>query len=98
MARRLTAARARVAPARREAYLAAVAELAAAHRAAGGHFWLFARRDAPDVYLEFAEHGDASPTAAVPPTLAVRLAALADYDATRAEEWHELPLAPREGE
>lgn len=93
----LTAARARVAPARREAYLAAVAELAAVHRAAGGHFWLFTRGDGRNEFLEFAEHGAVSPATVVPATLASRLAALADYDATREEEWHELSLAPREG-
>lgn len=92
MARRLTAARAMVRPERREAYLAAVRELAAAHRAGDGRFWLFERTEVPGEFLEFAEHGDASPATAVPAALATRLADLASYETTRHAEWREVPL------
>lgn len=97
MTRRLTAARAQVPPARREAYLAAVAELAAAHRAVGGHFWLFERDDRAGAFLEFAEHAASRPPDVVPLALATRLADLADYDATRDLAWHEVPLADHPG-
>lgn len=97
MARRLTAARARVATGHREAYLAAAAELAARHRDAGGHFWLFEREEVPGEFLEFAEHAAVVPGGPVDPALAARLAALAAYDASRDAVWREVPLATTPG-
>lgn len=92
MARRLTAARARVASERRAAYLAAARELAAVHRAGGGRFWLFERPDRPGEFLEFAERTADQAIPVVPTALATRLAALADYDAMRHVEWQDVPL------
>jgi hypothetical protein len=90
MPRRLQAARARVSPARREAYLALVAELAAVHRAAGGHFWLFEREARSGEFLEFAEHGQQSPGSVVAPGLRALLAEEADYGADRDVDWCEV--------
>lgn len=95
MRRHLTAARAIVPPGARAEYLAAIGALAAHHRAAGGHFWLFERGDRPGEFLEFAEATGAP--VAREPALAARLAALAAYDATRDIDWVDVGLDPPTG-
>lgn len=95
MRRHLTATRASVAPGARAAYLAAIGALAAHHRAAGGHFWLFERGDRPGEFLEFAEATGAPVVR--DPALAARLAALAAYDAAGDIDWVDVAVDPPAG-
>jgi hypothetical protein len=85
----LQVARARVARARQEEYLALIGELAAAARAAGAHLWVFRHRHDPELFIEFREGAGEPPRDPAP--AASRLAGLASYEAGGADVWEELP-------
>jgi hypothetical protein len=92
MPRALTAARASVAAGQVELYLAAAAELAAALKARGLHFWLFRRSGDPDTFREFCEGADAAALAADAGerVLRERLRALATYAGDADALWDEV--------
>lgn len=82
-------ARARVLPVRQAEYLALIGELAAVARTAGGHLWVFRHRHDPELFIEFREGAGEPPRDPAP--AAVRLAALASYEAGGADVWEEMP-------
>ncbi len=81
-------ARARVPRARQDEYLALVAELGAAARAAGGHLWVFRSRHDDELFIEFREGAGEPPRD--PAALASRLAGLATYEPGGADVWEEI--------
>jgi hypothetical protein len=104
VSRILTVARAKVAGDRREAYLAAVHDLAERLAARGQQFWVFERRDAAGEFLEFAEGSDdaghraAGPHDAAEVELEAQLRELAQYDGERDVRWDAVPLSSPDGE
>jgi hypothetical protein len=80
--------RARVPRAHQGEYLAVIAELAAAARAAGGHLWVFRSRHDPERFIEFREGAGEPPRDPAP--AAARLAALAAYEPGGADVWEEI--------
>jgi hypothetical protein len=98
MARALTVARLRVAPARQAEYLAVLAELEALGRARGRHLWVFRSGSDPDLFLEFSESGAVEHHRAVAlaagreAVLEARLRELGEHEPPVNELWHEVPL------
>jgi hypothetical protein len=88
----LVAARASVAPARRAAYREAVAALAAAAAARGGHLWVLEAPGPPRGNHRIDERPAGAPRDATLVELEQRLAALATYDASRDVCWDDVPL------
>lgn len=98
MSRGLAVARVQVAAARQAEYLAGAAELAAALKARGQHFWVFRHPTRPGAFLEFREAADAHALVAAAPTsaearLGDALRALASADPEAGVVWLEVPLA-----
>jgi hypothetical protein len=93
MERRLTIARAAVAPEREGDYLAALGVLAEAAKRDGRHLWVFRHGREPGRYVEFRESGGPWP----PPTdeerpHLERLRALAAYEPGGDDHWTEIRL------
>jgi hypothetical protein len=98
MSRALAVARVQVAAAREAEYLAGAAELAAALKARGQHFWVFRHPTRPGAFLEFREAADERALVAVAPAsaearLGDALRALASADPDADVVWREVPLA-----
>lgn len=98
-ARALTAARAVVADAHREAYLATMRALASRLEARGAHCWVFERRDRRGEFVEFVEgradavSRDSVGRDAAEAALEADLRALASYDGDRNVTWDAVALA-----
>ncbi len=98
MARALTVARVRVAPAQQAAWLATLGDLQALERAAGRHLWVFRHPAERDLFLEFSEGDATGHRSAVPAAgagaLEARLHDLGGYAADASVLWEEVPLTP----
>lgn len=98
MRRVLTAARATVAPARRDAYLATLGELARHRASRSAHLWVFERDAESGTFLEFREgRADGPSPGAEEAELEARLATLVTYAPGHADQWLEVPLSTPSG-
>jgi len=88
MARSLRFRRAKVAPDRLAAYLAAVGRAAGRRERAGQHLWLFRHAEHSDIFVEFREGPDAA--ALAPNAAEAELEWFADYPEDDGAVWLEV--------